>query len=290
MLTSSDVLMCLQKPDQIEFDIPYRELGFYGVPNRGSVLLQPSVHCLVNLVEAPFFVMSMEEIEIACFERVTFGLRAFDMAFVKKDWRQPTIHITSISVDVLDSIKDWLDSINIKYYESSMSLNWKQVMASAREDPKQFWEEGGWDMVLADSDSASGSAEEPSDEADDGDNEDGKGEDGSEEDKKPKEKKEKKKEKKRKHDSEEEDDYKPSGSESEDYEYGGGSSDSDDDGDDDDEAEEEGEEPSDGEDWDELDRKAMEHDKRKAEKRRRDEMESDEDEDERPKAKRAKKQ
>lgn len=35
----------------IEFDSPFRELGFYGVPNRSNVLLQPTSGCLVNLTD-----------------------------------------------------------------------------------------------------------------------------------------------------------------------------------------------------------------------------------------------
>lgn len=36
---------------EVEFDIPYRELGFPGVPYRSIVLLQPTSGCLVNLTE-----------------------------------------------------------------------------------------------------------------------------------------------------------------------------------------------------------------------------------------------
>ena len=36
---------------EVEFDTPFRELGFHGVPFRSTVLLQPTSGCLVNLVE-----------------------------------------------------------------------------------------------------------------------------------------------------------------------------------------------------------------------------------------------
>ena len=36
---------------KIEFDTPFRDLGFYGVPYRSSCLLQPTTHCLINVVE-----------------------------------------------------------------------------------------------------------------------------------------------------------------------------------------------------------------------------------------------
>ena len=36
---------------EIEFDSPFRELGFHGAPFRSTVLLQPTSGCLVNFVE-----------------------------------------------------------------------------------------------------------------------------------------------------------------------------------------------------------------------------------------------
>lgn len=48
-------------PD-LEFDIPYRELGFPGVPGRTSNFLMPTVHCLVQLIEPPFFVLTLDEV------------------------------------------------------------------------------------------------------------------------------------------------------------------------------------------------------------------------------------
>ncbi len=37
--------------NDVEFDAPFRELGFQGVPFRSTVLLQPTSGCLVNLTE-----------------------------------------------------------------------------------------------------------------------------------------------------------------------------------------------------------------------------------------------
>jgi nucleosome binding factor SPN SPT16 subunit len=46
----------------LEFDIPYRDLGFHGVPNREMVLIQPTVRCLVNLTETPFFIVELDRV------------------------------------------------------------------------------------------------------------------------------------------------------------------------------------------------------------------------------------
>ena len=47
---------------QLRFDIPYRDLGFHGVPNREMVLIQPTVRCLVNLTETPFFLVELDRV------------------------------------------------------------------------------------------------------------------------------------------------------------------------------------------------------------------------------------
>ena len=36
---------------EVEFDMPFRDLGFHGAPFRSTVLLQPTSGCLVNLNE-----------------------------------------------------------------------------------------------------------------------------------------------------------------------------------------------------------------------------------------------
>jgi len=54
----------------IDFDIPFRELGFYGVPHKSNVFIIPSTKCLVSLIDQPFFVITLQDIEVAHFERV----------------------------------------------------------------------------------------------------------------------------------------------------------------------------------------------------------------------------
>lgn len=46
---------------EIEFDTPFRDLGFPGAPYRSTVLLQPTSGCLVNLTE---WVMHFDEIKL----------------------------------------------------------------------------------------------------------------------------------------------------------------------------------------------------------------------------------
>lgn len=99
----------VEEDHRVEFDIPYKDLGFHGVPFRNNVFIQPTVHCLLNVIEFPFFVMSLEDVQIAYFERVQFGLKNFDLVFVFNDWTKKEVHINSIPIDSLETIKEWLE-------------------------------------------------------------------------------------------------------------------------------------------------------------------------------------
>lgn len=58
------------KDEGVDVDIPFREIGFSGVPNRSNVLIQPTTDALVQLTEPPFMVITLGEIELAHLERV----------------------------------------------------------------------------------------------------------------------------------------------------------------------------------------------------------------------------
>lgn len=133
-------------------DIPFRELGFNGVPNRSNVLCQPTTDCLVQLTEPPFTVITLEELEVVHLERVQFGLKNFDMVCVFKDFHRPPVHINNIPVESLESVKEWLDSVNIAYSEGPLNLNWGTIMKTILADTHQFFAEGGWSFLSTESD------------------------------------------------------------------------------------------------------------------------------------------
>ncbi|KAK9382966.1 FACT complex subunit-domain-containing protein [Kockiozyma suomiensis] len=135
-----------------DVDIPFRELGFYGVPFRANVLCQPTTDCLVQLIDPPFLVITLAEIEIAHLERVQFGLKNFDLVFVFKDFSRPVTHINSIPMDSLESVKDWLNEVEIPYSEGPLNLNWATIMKTVTSDPHSFFEEGGWSFLDNESD------------------------------------------------------------------------------------------------------------------------------------------
>jgi nucleosome binding factor SPN SPT16 subunit len=70
--------------NRIEFDIPYKELGFTGVPAKQQVTIMPTVHSLIALDDNPPMVVTLADVEVAVFERIQFGLKNFDLVFVWK--------------------------------------------------------------------------------------------------------------------------------------------------------------------------------------------------------------
>lgn len=140
----------------LDFDQPLRELGFHGVPHKASAFIVPTSSCLVELVETPCVVITLSEIEIVNLERVGLGQKNFDMTIVFKDFKRDVLRIDSIPSTSLDGIKEWLDTTDLKYYESRLNLNWRPILKTITEDPDKFIEDGGWEflnMEVSDSDS-----------------------------------------------------------------------------------------------------------------------------------------
>ncbi|KAK4104085.1 SPT16-domain-containing protein [Parathielavia hyrcaniae] len=144
----------------IEVDMPLREIGFNGVPNRSNVYIQPTTECLIQITEPPFMVITLEDIEVAHLERVQFGLKNFDLVFVFKDFSRPPAHINTIPVESLEDVKEFLDSSDLAYSEGPLNLNWSVIMKTVTANPHQFFVDGGWGFLQSDSDDEDGSAEE----------------------------------------------------------------------------------------------------------------------------------
>ncbi|KAK1584243.1 hypothetical protein Q3G72_031152 [Acer saccharum] len=135
------------KAHDLEFDQPLRELGFHGVPHKSSAFIVPTSSCLVELIENPFVVITLSEIEIVNLERVGLGQRNFDMTIVFKDFKRDVLRIDSIPSTSLDGIKEWLDTTDLKYYESRLNLNWRPILKTIVDDPEKFIEDGGWEFL-----------------------------------------------------------------------------------------------------------------------------------------------
>ncbi|XP_040603018.1 FACT complex subunit SPT16-like [Mesocricetus auratus] len=133
--------------EELEFEVPFRDLGFNGAPYRSTCLLQPTSSALVNATEWPPFVVMLDEVELIHFERVQFHLKNFDMVIVYKDYSKKVTMISAIPVASLDPIKEWLNSCDLKYTEGVQSLNWTKIMKTIVDDPKGFFEQGGWSFL-----------------------------------------------------------------------------------------------------------------------------------------------
>ncbi|EFN79862.1 FACT complex subunit spt16 [Harpegnathos saltator] len=219
----------------IEFDTPFRELGFPGAPYRSTVLLQPTSGCLVNLTEWPPFVITLEDVELVHFERVQFHLKNFDMIFVFKDYHKKVAMVNAIPMNMLDHVKEWLNWCDIRYSECVQSLNWTKIMKTITDDPEGFFDSGGWTFLDPESDAENEELEDEEEEEDDA--------------------------------------YEPSDFDSEeesddDSEYSEASEDSDS------EEEELGSSEESGKDWSDLEREAAEEDKERGEDRFRDDYNS----------------
>merc|ERR1712038_730050 len=131
----------------LEFETPFRDLGFSGVPHRETVLLLPTSSCLVNLTAWPPFVITLEDMELCHFERVSFSMKNFDMVFIFKDYSKKISMVTAIPMTTLDHVKEWLNSCDVKYTEGLQSLNWGKIMKTIVDDPDGFFETGGWGFL-----------------------------------------------------------------------------------------------------------------------------------------------
>ncbi|OCU01519.1 FACT complex subunit SPT16-like [Xenopus laevis] len=136
--------------EDLEFEVPFRDLGFNGAPYRSTCLLQPTSSSLVNTTEWPPFVVTLDEVELVHFERVQFHLKNFDMVIVYKEYGKKVTMINAIPMASLDPIKEWLNSCDLKYTEGVQSLNWTKIMKTIVDDPEGFFEQGGWSFLEPD--------------------------------------------------------------------------------------------------------------------------------------------
>ncbi|UKK02594.2 transcription modulator [Theileria orientalis] len=171
----------LKELSSVKIDLPIRELMFTGVPLKSNVEILPTVNCLVHLVEWPPFVLALNDIEIVSLERVQHGLRNFDIVFVNKDYSKAVKRVDLVPVEYLDTIKKWLNELDIVWYEGKNNLQWTNILKTILEDVEAFVENGGFDGFLGEGDEEEEEEEEEDDDEDFEEEEDEE-EDDSEED------------------------------------------------------------------------------------------------------------
>ncbi|CAH1765458.1 3762_t:CDS:2 [Entrophospora sp. SA101] len=133
--------------EKVHVDVPFRDIGFFGFPFKTNVLLQPTTDCLVHLVDLPFLVITMSDVEVVNLERIQHGFKNFDMVLIFKDYTRPPMHIDTIPMHQLEGVKEWMDSKDILFYEGTTNLNWAQIMRYINKDPVGFYNNGGWSFL-----------------------------------------------------------------------------------------------------------------------------------------------
>ena len=130
----------------LTFDLPYKEFKFLGSPFYNNVYIMPSAHCLVSLIELPFLVIELSDIELVSIERVDSKIKTFDIVVIFKDYSKQVQSINNIPKSNLGNIKEWLNNEDILFIEvGSVNLKWDKFLKKIREDPEKFvFEENGW--------------------------------------------------------------------------------------------------------------------------------------------------
>ncbi|KAI3902676.1 hypothetical protein MKW92_050917 [Papaver armeniacum] len=107
--------------------------------SKALALTVPTSTCLVELIETPFLVVFLNEIEIANLECVGLDQKNFYMAIVFKDFKRDVLRIDSIPSTALDVIKEWLDTTDLKYCDSRLNLkNWGCILSFQVDDKTDF--------------------------------------------------------------------------------------------------------------------------------------------------------
>ena len=136
----------------LKFDSPYEDYGFYGSVTSSNVFLMPTAYCLVSLLETPFTVVALEDIELVSLERIDNKIKHFDMIIVFKDYTRPVLTINNVEKSELINMKIWLDGQDILIIEGgTLNLKWDNLLKQIRQDPKKFFiEDGGWRAFIED--------------------------------------------------------------------------------------------------------------------------------------------
>jgi len=88
------------------------------------------------------------------------GLKNFDLVFVYKNYEKPVMRITAVPITHVEQIKNWLDKMDIIFFESTKNFAWVNILGEIKKDLKGFLEDGGWNVILGDSDSEGNDEEE----------------------------------------------------------------------------------------------------------------------------------
>ncbi|MCL7049359.1 hypothetical protein MKW94_021697, partial [Papaver nudicaule] len=134
--------------DKLQFDGVFYDLDerqFDGVFNdAGRVSFSLIDNTLVVLYGWPFRVFPLTDVEIVNLAHLEPGFR---MTVVFKDFSLKVLEISEIDECKLNSIKDFLDFWNVKYYCNRRFINWNSILRGIVERPERFVQSGGWESL-----------------------------------------------------------------------------------------------------------------------------------------------
>ncbi len=65
------------------------------------------------------------------------NIKSFDVTFVFKDYENH-IRVSSIPINDVEKVKNWLDSCNVIFYDMGKNMNWSKFLGQIRGDFKKF--------------------------------------------------------------------------------------------------------------------------------------------------------
>lgn len=114
----------------------------------------PTTYSLISIIEKPFFVVILDDIELVSIERIDNKIKNFDMIIIFKDYTRPVKTIDNIPKENLEAIKEWLNSQDLLFIEGgTINIKWDKYLKSVLSDPQKFLNEGGWAGFQDDSES-----------------------------------------------------------------------------------------------------------------------------------------
>lgn len=81
------------------------------------------------------------------------------MVIVFKDYKRPVQHINTIPMESIDAVKDWLNGVEMPFYEGNLNLQWGGIMKTVQEDTHAFFKFGGWSFLANESEDEDGEQE-----------------------------------------------------------------------------------------------------------------------------------
>ncbi|KAI3855507.1 hypothetical protein MKX03_004364 [Papaver bracteatum] len=95
------------------------------LPSKPATVFHLTFAALVGLVDEPFVVADLDEIEIVY---LRLKPEVMDMTIVFQNLKRDLVQINSIPIDALNLLKDRFNFAGVKYYKNSIDLDWGSIV------------------------------------------------------------------------------------------------------------------------------------------------------------------